>query len=164
VKQQDENRSALRDRAGKFRPGESGNRAGRPAGSRNKVTSAYLELLDAAAGDVLAKVIELARSGDRFALRLCLDRILPARRDRVVDVPMPVVEKAVDISQAMAFVIASVADGSVSMEEGRQFSLLLEVQRRALETSELAVRLQVLEQAQADSPSGDGDGYGDKRR
>jgi uncharacterized protein DUF5681 len=150
VKQQDGNRPPARDGSGKFQPGESGNPAGRPRGSRNKVTTAYLELLDADGDAVLKKAVELAKSGDRVALRLCLDRLLPLRRDRVVEFSLPAIEKATDIATAMAAVIEAAAAGTISMEEARQFSLLLESQRRAIETSDLAVRIQFLEQSLSD--------------
>jgi hypothetical protein len=49
-----------------FEPGQSGNPAGRPKGAGNHTTRAIEALLD----------------GDGPALRLCLDRLLPVRRDR----------------------------------------------------------------------------------
>jgi len=136
---------------GKFRPGQSGNPAGRPRGSRNKVTAAYLDLLDDAGGEILERAIALAKKGDRVALRLCLDRLLPAKHDRVVEFDLPRVQKAADIATAMAAVIEAVAAGSMTMEEAKQLAGLLEGQRRALETSELAVQLKVIEDQLATS-------------
>src|SRR5438874_12919139 len=68
--------------------GTSGNPAGRPAGSRNRTTLAVQALLDGEAEALTRKAIELASNGDLNALRLCLDRVIPIRRDQ----PLPTFE------------------------------------------------------------------------
>jgi hypothetical protein len=53
-----------------FQPGQSGNRAGKRKGTRNKVTLAVEALLDGEAETLTRKAIELAKAGDlsvRFA-------------------------------------------------------------------------------------------------
>jgi hypothetical protein len=67
-----------------FKPGQSGNPSGRPVGARNRATLAMEALLDGDAEAIMGKAIELAKAGDGPALRLCLDRLMPARRDRHV--------------------------------------------------------------------------------
>jgi hypothetical protein len=57
-----------------FEPGQSGNPAGRPKGSRKKATLAVEVLLDGEAGAITRTAIELAKKGDLAAIRLCLDR------------------------------------------------------------------------------------------
>ena len=64
------------------RPFKKGN-PGRPPGSRNKATLAAEVLLDNETEKLTRKAIELAMAGDTVALRLCLERIIPARRDRL---------------------------------------------------------------------------------
>lgn len=49
-----------------FQPGQSGNPAGKPKGSRNKATLAAETLLDGEAETITRKVIELAKPGDIF--------------------------------------------------------------------------------------------------
>lgn len=68
----------------RFKPGKSGNPEGRPKGSRNATTLALETLLDGQATALTQTAIDLALTGDMAALRLCLDRILPARKDRPV--------------------------------------------------------------------------------
>ena len=63
-----------------FQKGQSGNPKGRPVGSRNRVSLACDKLLEGEAEAITRKAIELAKAGDGPALRLCLDRIAPARR------------------------------------------------------------------------------------
>jgi hypothetical protein len=63
---------------GQFKPGQSGNPAGKPKATRNKATLAVETLLDGEAEELTRKAIELAIP----ALRICLDRILPPRKDQ----------------------------------------------------------------------------------
>src|SRR5215475_9848913 len=66
----------------RFRPGVSGNPAGRPKGARNKSTLAAEALLDGEAEALTRKAVEMALGGDTVALRLCLERLVPPRKDR----------------------------------------------------------------------------------
>ena len=97
--------------AGRFKPGESGNPAGRPPGSRNKTTLAVEALLDGEAEELTRKAIELAKEGDLTALRLCLERIVPARKDRPVVFALPDLETAGDAVKAWAAIMEAVASG-----------------------------------------------------
>jgi hypothetical protein len=63
----------------KFEPGQSGNPAGRPKGSGDR-RSGLRSLLDPHAPALIEKAVEMALSGDMAALKLCLDRCLPAYR------------------------------------------------------------------------------------
>jgi len=71
-----------------FQPGQSGNPHGRPRGARNRATIAAETLLDGEAYALTRKAIDLAKQGDTAALRLCIERILPARKDRPVSFEM----------------------------------------------------------------------------
>ena len=70
------------------RPFPPGN-PGRPKGARHKATQAIQALLDGEGEALTRKAIELALAGDATALRLCMDRILPALRERPVVVELP---------------------------------------------------------------------------
>ena len=78
-------RNLARNTGGQFKKGNSGNPCGRPAGSRNKATLLYEQLLDNGAEELILKAMQMARKGDIRALTLCLDRIFPARRDRAIN-------------------------------------------------------------------------------
>jgi hypothetical protein len=58
-----------------FRPGQSGNPAGRPKGARNRATLLTEALLEGEAEDIGKKLIELAKQGEWRALKACLDRL-----------------------------------------------------------------------------------------
>jgi hypothetical protein len=91
-----------------FEPGQSGNLAGKPKGTRNKTTLAVEALLDGEAETLTRKAIELAEAGDLAALRVCLDRIAPPRKDRPVVFDLPLVSSAADAANAAAAVLEAV--------------------------------------------------------
>src|SRR5262249_59590562 len=82
-------KTAKKQRGRPFQKGESGNPAGRPFGSRNKTTLAMEALLDGEAETIVRKAIEKAKDGDTVALRLCLERLVPVRKDRPLSFKMP---------------------------------------------------------------------------
>ena len=60
-----------------FKKGQSGNPSGRPKGVKDKRTE-LRELLEPHAEALVKKAVDLALMGDTSALRLCLERIIPA--------------------------------------------------------------------------------------
>lgn len=129
----------------KFGPENPGNRGGRPKGARNKTTLACLDLLDGEGEAVTRVAIERAKAGDPVALRLVVDRILPRTRGRAVEFDMPAMRTPTDLVDAMAAVIAAAAAGDLTLGEAREFAGLLDQQRKAIESQELSVRVELLE-------------------
>ena len=101
-----------------FAPGVSGNPAGRPPGARNRATLAVEALLEGEAEALTRKAIERALEGDGQALRLCLDRIAPPRRDRPVSFALPPLKEAADTRDAFAAVVHAIAEGELTPSEG----------------------------------------------
>ena len=130
-----------------FKPGTSGNPSGKPAGARNKTTLAVEALLDGEAEDLTRKAIELAKAGDIAALRLCMDRLAPPRKDRLVIFELPPVACAADAVKASAALVAAVADGDLTPAEAGELGKLIEAYVRALEATDFAARLENLERA-----------------
>ena len=122
--------TALKQRGRPFKPGQSGNPNGRPKGARNRATIAAEALLDGEADALTRKAIELAMAGDTIALRLCLERVLPPRKDRPVSVALPTVESADDAAQAASAVLTAVATGNLTLSEGSGMMELIEACRR----------------------------------
>jgi hypothetical protein len=130
-----------------FKPGQSGNPDGRPKGARNRATIAAEQLLDGEAAALTRKAINLAKQGDTTALRLCIERILPPRKDRPVSFGMPLIETVADSVKAAAAIATAVADGELSPMEGAELMKVVDGYTRAVETADLAARLTRLEQA-----------------
>src|SRR5450631_915130 len=128
-----------------FKPGQSGNPSGRPKGSRNATTLALESLLDGQATALTQKAIDLALTGDMAALRLCLDRILPPRKDRPVTFTLPPINSAQDAAATVSAVLAAVAGGEITPADAGEISRLIESYVKAFETAELAERLERLE-------------------
>jgi hypothetical protein len=129
----------------KFKPGQSGNPAGRPRGSRNATTVALESLLDGQAEALTNKVVELALDGDMAALRLCMDRILPPRKDRPVTFALPSIESASDAAAVTSAILSAVASGEITPADAGEIGKLVEAYVKAFETAELAERLERLE-------------------
>ena len=132
--------------ATQYRPGQSGNPAGRPKGARNKITGAIEALIDAAT-EIATKAIELAKAGDATMIRALLDRAAPPRRDRHIPVELPPMERAADAVKAAAAIAQAVADGELTPSEASELSDFVANYAKALEISDLEARLQRLEAA-----------------
>jgi hypothetical protein len=130
---------------GRFAQGLSGNPRGRPRGSRNKASLLAESLLDGDAEALVQKAIELAKKGDGVALRLCMERLLPVKRERAITIDLPPINSAADAKQAMASIIASVARGELSPSEASQFSELIDTYVRAAGATDLDQRLEEVE-------------------
>jgi len=126
------------------RPFAKGN-PGRPKGARHRATVLAEMLFDGGAEALSRKAIELALAGDTVALRLCIERILPPRRERVVAFSLPLVRSAADVAGAMAAVVEAAATGTILPGEAAEFGKILETYMRALEVTQFEQRLRLLE-------------------
>ena len=128
----DAENTAPKQRGRPFRPGASGNPRGRPKGARNQATVTAEALLDGEAEAISRKLIEKALEGDTTALRLCLDRILPPRRERPVAFDLPKIESAAEALSASSAVLASCAAGALSPPRGsRDYGISIEARTHA---------------------------------
>jgi len=139
-------RNAARATRGRpFERGRSGNPRGRPKGHRNKATMAIEELLDGEPEALARKVIEKGLEGDMAALRLCLDRLLPPRRERLLASDLPRIESVKDAQAASSAILAACAAGDLSPGEATEVMELVSAYVRMLETTELEARVVALE-------------------
>lgn len=130
-----------RDTAGRFAAGN----AGRPAGARNRTTTAVLELLEGQAEALTQRAVEMALAGDTVALRLCMDRIAPPKKDAPVSFAIPAMTSAKDAAEAAGAVLQAVSTGDLTPTEAAQVMGLVDSYRRTLEVTELEARVEALE-------------------
>jgi hypothetical protein len=129
----------------RFKAGQSGNPGGRPKGSLNKATLASQALLDGEAEALTRKAVELAKGGHPMALRLCLDRLLPPRKDRPISLTLPTIKEAADLVKGLGAIIDAVSQGAITPGEGQTLTAMLDAYRKGLETTDLEARITALE-------------------
>ncbi len=114
-----------RSNDGQWTKGKSGNPAGRPPGSRNQATLAMESLLEGETERLTKKAVELALDGDVAALRLCLERLVPARKDRSIQLSLPPTRTVQEIPAAIAVIMAAIGDGQITPGEGEVLAGIL---------------------------------------
>lgn len=134
-----------------FQPGQSGNPKGKPKGTKNHATRLAESLLDGDTEKLTRKAVELALSGDTAALRLCLERILPPRKSRPVNITLPEAKTVDGVAEAQSAVVQAVADGELTPEEGSTITGILEARRKAIETQDHESRIAALESKRSKS-------------
>lgn len=135
-----------RDTEGRFMKGHSGNPLGRAAGSRNRATEAAELLLDGEVEALTRRAVELALDGQIGALRLCLDRIIPPRRQRAQRLDLPAPRNIADLGDTMAAITSAAMEGTITTGEAAELARVVEIFVRAVETSDFERRLQQLEE------------------
>ena len=136
-----------------FQPGNTFGR-GRPQGSRNKATIALQEMLDGHGESITRKCALLALQGDPTAMRLCMERLIPPRKDHLVKFKLPAVTTAAEIAEAVGAVLKGVAGGQLTPAEGQIIVAILECRLRVVKTVDHETRIFALESGSAEEPSG----------
>jgi uncharacterized protein DUF5681 len=130
------------------RPFQHGNKfgRGRPPGSRNKIARACQETLENYAESLMKKCVYMASQGNPTAMKLCIERLAPARRHGMLNFKLPVIKTLTDVDAASEKVVSGVARGQLAPAEGQAVSQILEGRRRVIETQELDQRIRALEE------------------
>jgi hypothetical protein len=132
---------------GRFRKGRSGNPAGRPPGSRNRATLAMETLLEGEAEGLMRTAIDWALAGDIRTLRLCLERLMPPRKERLIHVDAGPIQNATQAADAVNTVICAVGAGEITPGEGESLVNMITAQVAVLSTADIARRVQELEES-----------------
>ena len=127
----------------KFKPGESGNPAGRPRGSGK--ASELRALLEPHAPELVQKAMDLALEGDTTALRLCLERLMPPIRGRDEPVRIEGLQGDSGLVEQGKVLIDALANGEVTPQEASTMMQAISTQSRIVEVDELEKRVAALE-------------------
>jgi hypothetical protein len=87
----------------------------------------------------------MALAGDTAAMRLCLERILPARRDRLLHLDLPPIGTAQEISRAMSAIFTAIGEGQITPGEGEMMANILATQTNVFVAEEFESRLEKVE-------------------
>ena len=129
-----------------FTKGNTANPRGRPQGSRNSATILLQKLMDGEGEEITRAVIDLAKDGNETAMRLCLERLIPVRKDRPIRLKLPQITTAAGVGEATNVLLQSVARGEITPAEAASVTALLESRRKSIETTELEARITAIEQ------------------
>jgi len=140
---------------GQFKPGISGNPAGRPPGRRNHAS----ELFDEVVNDdrfrlIVSKAATLAEEGNTACINTVLKLRVPAPRD--IDVMQPVnlpsIETAADALAALRVIAEAAARAEIDADHARILTTIVMAFIETLKVVDLDARLREVETHQSDSP------------
>jgi hypothetical protein len=123
---------------------------GDPPKSTGDAAAMLLASWEAAAPDVIATAVLLARRGDMGALRMILDRIAPVK-GRTIKLDIPPLRTVADVPAINKRLIELVASGLMTAEEAGAMSSVLANYVAATDTADVLARLEAAERALAET-------------
>jgi hypothetical protein len=134
-------------KGGRWKKGQSGNPAGRPPGARNQATLAREALLEDAGDSLVNKAIALAlsRRGSLGALKLCLERLMPVRRGRVIQLPVQDLNGSEALAGAVHEALKAACRGELTPEEAESIARVVLMHNQLIETADHEKRLAAIE-------------------
>lgn len=129
-----------------FKPGQSGNPAGRKPGTKNR----KLEFLRSNDGKLQKKVLDMAMDGDVAALKIIADRLWP--RLRAQPEPVNIESNSEDIAAQSRSAIDAALSGEITSDVLRDLLTAMYAHGRLIELTELEQRLAALEKSKHLAP------------
>ncbi|WP_141103610.1 DUF5681 domain-containing protein [Cobetia sp. QF-1] len=123
-----------------FKPGQSGNPAGRPSAGAMLVRKA----LQGSSQELIDKAIALALEGDTVALRLCIERLTPPIKASAERVTFDIPEDA-GLAGTSRAIIAAAAAGQIPPDTASQLVTAMGQLSRQIEIDEISQRISQLE-------------------
>jgi hypothetical protein len=126
--------------AQKFKPGQSGNPAGRP---KNKTPATLLRKAIADdMPDIITSLVNLAKNGDVPAAKVLLDRVCPPLKPQAIPISLTINDS---LSEQGHEVIKATLAGQIPPDIGNQLITMLSHQAKLIEIDELIRRVEALE-------------------
>lgn len=94
--------------------------------------------------DVIRAVLEKAKDGDTSAMKLVLDRLVPARKSAPVRIDLPEINNSTDAQRAISLVLAAQASGELTADEATAFTQTIETFIRAVAVADLEAKVAAL--------------------
>lgn len=115
-----------------FRKGESGNPAGRPKGSRNRITLMVEEMLEEGAEGLMTAAIARGQDGDAKILGILIPLLMGRDRERPIQIPLKLPNNFSEVPNAMKKITHLVFAGEITTCEAEKVIKLLKL---AIDTS-----------------------------
>lgn len=129
----------------KWRPGQSGNPSGRPAGT-GKV-AALRKQIEEHVPEIITALVAKASEGDAGAARLLLERVVPPVK--AMEQPQSIALPGGSLADQGRAVLAAVASGELAPSQGAALVAAIGSLARVVEVDELAARVAALEERNA---------------
>jgi hypothetical protein len=126
----------------RFKPGQSGNPAGRPKGSG--LVGQLRQQLSDAAPEIVAKLIESAQAGDSTAMRVVLEKLIPNQKPQLPPLAIEIPDGSL-LERANAVLDAAIK-GEISPDQAASIISMGNEIARLKEYEDLEKRLIALEQ------------------
>ena len=126
-----------------FQPGQSGNPAGRPKGSKNKST-AVKELMDDAAPEIVQRAIDMSREGSVEMTKELVRRAIQSAPDVFNDVRLNLRGKT--LVEQIEVVVEGLDEGEISFNVAERWIHIFSIKAKIIESTELAPRIKELEE------------------
>ena len=130
-----------RPRGRPFKPGNPG----RPVGSKNKITHLLEQLVEGEGQKLAQKMLEVAMDGNPRCLEFFMGRLMPPRRGRVLEQPLPKISGVNDIAPAMAAITTQLNNGELTTEEASELIDFMERFARVILATGLVERVEKIE-------------------
>jgi len=131
-----------KNRANHFKPGQSGNPAGRPKGSG--LVGQLRQQLSDAAPDIVAKLIESAKAGDSTAMRVVLEKLIPNQKPQLPPLAISIPDGS--LLERASSVFDAAIKGDISPDQAVAIISMGNEIARLKEYEDLEKRLIALEQ------------------
>jgi hypothetical protein len=129
-----------------YKPGQSGNPAGRPKGSGDKVLAAMREPLRAHGPALIDQAIAMAKDGNEAMIKLCIDRVLPVLKSADRCVIIEGIDERPSLLDKAQLITESAMTGRITPAEASTLLTGLSAVCRINEMDELLRRVERLEQ------------------
>lgn len=134
-----------KDGKGKFAKGHKS--PGRPRGSKNKISLMLEKLFEDEAEDLVRKVIEMALKGDMTALKLCVERLVPVKKDRAIPYNIGNLMDMHSSADIMLKATNALLDGEIAESQINSLSKAIDQTRQCYELTHVIKRLDTLEES-----------------
>ncbi len=102
-------------------------------------------MLEGESEELLRVAVNLAKKGNIHALRLCLERIVPPRKERCIHLELQPIVSPQDLPIQFQDITAAIAEGRITPGEGESISNILSSHAQTLQLVKMDKRVAELE-------------------